>query len=457
MERTDSDRYIDSYKSAFRGLPPGIREAEVNAETHIITDITVENGRISRIQSASGTVLFVRVNGEKTGMVYTEDLDEDAMQVIRRAYENSFCSERKEAELLNRESMVPTGDGGKAIWDPAVLERIAAGMERELLENACRIRRVYVSLKAETTGQRVVNSHGVDVSFCSPVYVMRVTATASDGENGYSFSCTRTALDPEAFEPAEFLEDLETGLAFQMHPVSGFVSGDYPVILEKNVVRNIFVTTWQLFSGVRYAKGDGALCGLLSEMIGSSLLNITDYPSYPGSGFYFPCDCEGTPGKPVKLVDQGILTGLMTNLSASAALKVAPTGNAGRRPMLSGNIATDIVVTPRNLVVEPQESSIEEMMEHMGDGIYLMDSSDVFHTVNLSSGDFCIPCKGVRIRNGQSAEHFGSLHISGNMKDFFHRIVEVGDRLYLSTMEDLENFGIITPALRLSSCHVSGE
>lgn len=448
---------LDAYIDAFQALPEGVREAEVNAQTHEATDITVKNGKIAGIQASSQTVLFIRVNKDRTGYMYTEDLTEDASQVLKRALDNSSCSDREEADRLNQERRLFARDEGEAQKDLNVLEQAAARMEKALLEEARIISQVHVSLKAETVAQRTVNSYGRDISFRFPLYLMRVTANGTDGKRKYSFSYLRTASNPENFNTAEYLENLEAGLETQMNPEPSFPSGEYQVVLDKAVVRNIFVTAWQLFSGVKYADGASALCGLLSSKVGGRMLNITDYPSHPSSGFVFLGDCEGTVGEPVKLIHRGVLEGLMTNRSSAAALGLKPTGNAGRRPLLSGNIATDILVTPRNLVIEPGESDIETLLEHMGEGIYITTSYDVFHTVNISSGDFCIPCKGVRIRNGKRAEHLSSLHISGNMRELLSRVEEVGRELYLSPMEDLENYGIGACDLRLSSCMVSGE
>ena len=98
--------YIDSYKEAFLHLPEGAAEAEVNAETHEITEISVEDGKIAEMQCSSQTVLFVRVSGEKTGYVYTEDLSEDAGEVLQKAYDNSFCSDRTQPDVMNRISEI---------------------------------------------------------------------------------------------------------------------------------------------------------------------------------------------------------------------------------------------------------------------------------------------------------------------------------------------------------------
>ena len=137
---------LDAYIDAFQALPEGVREAEVNAQTHEATDITVKNGKIAGIQASSQTVLFIRVNKDRTGYMYTEDLTEDASQVLKRALDNSSCSDREEADRLNQERRLFAHDEGEAQKDLNVLERAAARMEKALLEEA-RIIRNLLSLR----------------------------------------------------------------------------------------------------------------------------------------------------------------------------------------------------------------------------------------------------------------------------------------------------------------------
>lgn len=449
--------YLKAYKQAFLSLPEGAREAEVNAETHKVLDIAVEEGKITEMETSEKMVLFVRVIGEKAGYVYTEDLTEDASLVLKKAYENSFCSNRERPEVLNHEPKVFCYEKEEAVSDPKTLEACAGRMEKEILAKSRLIEEVHVSMKAETVGLRTINSLGLDVECTTPLYLMRVTANAREGEKNYTAFYNKTAKNPGDFCSEEFALSLEAEIKSQFCPAPSFPSGEYPAILSKGVVRNIFVTAWQLFSGYKYEEKSTALAGMLSERVGKEVLNITDYPVHPESGFVMKCDCEGREGKTVKIVENGVFTGVMTNGTAAEHLGLPASGNAGRRPLLSGNIGTDILVTPKNFVIEPGKSGLEEMMEHMGDGVYITVSYDVFHTVNISSGDFSIPCKGTLIRNGKEAENVKSLSISGNLIELLQSVEEVGNDLYLSPMEELENYGIGTPSFRVRSLKISGE
>jgi PmbA protein len=215
-------------------------------------------------------------------------------------------------------------------------------------------------------------------------------------------------------------------------------------------------TAWQLFSGQRYQEGSCLFSGKLDSKVSADCLCIRDYPTHPDSGFDISCDCEGTAGTAVSLLDRGLLVGLMHNLATAKALVAEPTGNAGRRPLLSGNIPTAIQVTPRNLCIEPGYRSLEEMVESLEDGILVTASFDIFHSINIASGAFSIPCKGVVVRNGKRESATGPLVLSGNLGDMLKGVEEVGGDFYIGTMLALDNYGIGACSLRVDELSISG-
>lgn len=90
---------LDAYKSAFAALPPEIRAAE--AETEAAVQVTLRDGARQDRSFSDVTSLFVRASGGKTGFAYTQDLEEDPLTVIRRAYESSLHSAAEAAEPMN--------------------------------------------------------------------------------------------------------------------------------------------------------------------------------------------------------------------------------------------------------------------------------------------------------------------------------------------------------------------
>ncbi|MDD7739611.1 MAG: metallopeptidase TldD-related protein [Fusicatenibacter sp.] len=459
---------LKRYQEAMKKLPEGAVEAEVNAETHDIVMVTVCKQELIDVQCASQTALFVRVSGEKTGYVYTQNLEEDAGKVLAQAYANSALSDKENPETMNRLADVQNYGDEQAVCDAAVLKekagKIASELENEIarqIENRCREGKANVTvtarLKAETYGQHTVNSHGLDVNSAKPVYILSLTGELPWKGAPVCVVLELASGDVESFDLEYAARNLAERIVWQMDPVKKFESGDYPVILSDEAVYTLFATGWQEFSACKYADGASALAGSLGEKIAGEVLSIVDDPDLGGKGFPMSCDAEGSKGEAVTLLDHGIFTGMLHNTSSAERLSCANTGNAGRRPLLFGNIATDILVTPKNFCFQPGTSSLRELEEHMGNGILITEYMDVFHTLDVSSGEFSAPCFGVRIEDGKETENLTALTVSGNFRQMLSDVLEVGRDHALRPMIDLENYGIAPCALRVASLNVSGE
>jgi PmbA protein len=448
---------ISAYRKAFATLPTGVDEAEVNAESHRVGRVEVHGGELSGADLSEDEAMYLRVSGERTGYVYTQDPLDDPAAVLIEAFENGRSSEKSGPDEIHRAAEAVVMDFGQAeaTLDIDTLGSYALAFERELLASDSRIPEAFISLRAETIGMRTVNSHGLDVASTKPLYILAATVKSEKGGRLYTACYNRTASSLDSFSVDDFAHDLAQALECQYDP-EPFRSGSYRAILHRNVVYNIMSTAWQLFSGQRYLEGSCLFSGKLGESVAAECISLKDYPKHPDSGFDIPCDCEGSAGTVVDLLDRGRLAGLMHNLTTARALGAKPTGNAGRRPLLSGNIATDILVTPRNICVEPGFRSLDEMVEDLEEGILLTSSLDVFHSLNIASGAFSIPCKGVVVRKGRRGAATGSLMLSGNLGVLLEGIEEVGSDLYIGTMLALDNYGIGACSLQVNEVSLSG-
>lgn len=451
---------LDAYRQAFAHLPEGVREAEVNVEIHNILSLTVSDGVREDVQVSESAELFLRASGEKTGYVYTQNLMDDPETLIRQAYENSFCSDREVPEEMAREQVRNDFGAEEAERDLKTVEaealKIAAWLERELRIPDTKLT-LDVDLQAETYGQLALNSHGMESRSIRPLCMLYVFAGAEQAGNEAEAAVTLTSRTMDGFDLPAAAEDLRERLQMQLLPKGEFTSGEYPAILSREFVYNLMATAWQSFSGVKYVQGATAFQGRLGEKIGPECLSITDYRAVERSGYEMNCDAEGTPGVDVPILQNGVLTGLMTNQTTAAQMGIRPTGNAGRRPLLTGNISTDLLVTPKNFCIEPGTASLSEMMAHMEEGILLTEHSDLYHSLDVASGDFSIPCYGVQVEKGRPVGSLTGLTVSGNLGALFKGVQEVECLRLIRPMDYTNNYGIGACGLRVDRLSISGE
>ena len=173
-------------------------------------------------------------------------------------------------------------------------------------------------------------------------------------------------------------------------------------------------------------------------------------------GFSWKMDCEGVPSRDLTLVENGVLKGWMHNLSTAVAAGVRSTGNAGRKTLLSGNIHTDMAITPKNFTIESGAASLEQLIHDCDDGVYVFENYDQFHALNIVSGDFSFPCKAVRIKKGKPVGIMEGLTMTGNVAELFARVEQVGSDRVINPLVMYDSYTVSGPAMLVKSLKISG-
>lgn len=419
---------INQYRKALQSLPAEILEAEFNIEKNTSRMIKVSGKEITDNAYSDIVEIFARATGTKTGFAYTQDLEEAPLEIIKRAYHNSKEIDNFNKNRLNgKEELSIVSENLPAQED---MVQYAISLEKLLLNSHDTIETVIVEARADNTISKVLNSHGLDKSYEKEVHYLSAHILARKDGRAYN---TGFALSSKKFSEINLDEislQIVNQLESQFDPV-GFESGKYPCLLDRTVMVNIMMTAWQLFSGIKYQEGSSAVSGKLGDIIGSSCLNFVDVPEHKLTGYSFQFDCEGTEANKNPIVQRGVLKGLLNNIKSADALNQRPSGNAGRYALLSGTIPTDIIVTPRILYLDTGENNLDQLLKILDHGVYITESYDVFHSVNIASGSFSIPCRGTVIRDGKKTENMTELTISGSLTDLFNHIAETGSDLYI--------------------------
>ena len=122
--------------------------------------------------------------------------------------------------------------------------------------------------------------------------------------------------------------------------------GEMTVVLEPNAVSSLLLfASYQGFGAREVAEESSFLCGRIGARAFVPELSIADDATnevYPG----LPFDGEGTPKQRVALVEDGVLTGPVTDPVYARLLGLPCTGHARPQPSSSGPAAGNLVVAP---------------------------------------------------------------------------------------------------------------
>lgn len=418
---------LTSYEQTFAALPDGIREAEVNAERRNVTKLYVSNGAIQGSEVFVQTKYYVRASGERTGVIYTENPDEDAADVLRRAMVNADFTTVPEPEPMNR---------GAA---PQHLDDTPLPAVAELLDAACRLEKLLagadvleLSVTCTERELRTLNSHGYDAN-SRTVHIQLYTMVSLPRE-GMQSSVIETSVSAQRVEdldvPAFAAKALRLADAYDgggLAPVT-IPSGQYDAVLSGQVMRNILMTAWRAFSAEAMQRG-GSCFRTKGEQAGSAAFTLINSPTHPASGECWPIDSEGTSMKETLVVDRGVIHEPLYTLASAKADGTVSNGCTGRVPCMTGNVPISLTTVPGMIYVKPGQQSEDALLAQLTNGLYLTYSLDLFHSVNIASGEFSVPCGGVYYENGQPVGSVSQITVAGRLPELFSAIEAVADDL----------------------------
>jgi PmbA protein len=448
---------LNPFRENITRLPPGACEAEVQAEKEAIVSAAVSGGKTAGSAASELTALFIRVSGEKTGHIYTQKLGSDPVELLRMAYENSLDLGTAGPESMHGPDSTGIGlnETELSSTPPDDLKALALDLERAVRNAAGALSYSHVAVTETIRTMGLVNSKGCNLSSSRRNIEAAVTLVREDADEHYVYEESLSSAVIGGIKPDYFIGQLQK---WRMTQLPGIVCapGTYRAVLDSSVVCNILNTAWQMFSAPFYITENTPLSGKLGERVFSEAVSITDSPVMPGCGYQFPFDCEGSCGTEAVLADRGSICGLLQILESSREMGLPPTGNAGRKALMSGMVHTSVGAMPKNFRLLPGKSTRDALIGSLTEGLYVNESYDVFHSINVASGDYAIPCKAVVVKNGIMTGVAEGLTIYGNVIDLLAAVEDVANDVKVLPMVMLKSYAVSSPSLLISHLKVSG-
>lgn len=452
---------LEQFKTTFSNLPSEVLEAEVNAERREECLVVVRDDQITDSRYFDTTSMYLRAAGEKTGTgyLYTEDIKADPKALLLAALANAPKGENGKKEPMNHSTepvrIFAEDDGaGYAEIKEKAISLVKSAREKDGVSSA------ELTLRKTCFTRHVVNTWGVD-AYAENVYYMASLQVTMERESGKSEKGTKSFC-VKKLSDLDF-EKLFTGAAAEANVLSGagklaaveIPSGTYDVVLSSEVVCNILMTAWQLFSGDHMVSGLSPLADALGSRVGSDMLTVISGAGCDSFGYDISVDAEGTVCKETEVVKDGIFKSPMTNHRAAEVLGVKATGHGGRGITLTGMLPIELQTLPNVLYIKPGKTPGKEMTARLSDGLHITSSSDEFHSVHVADGSFSIPCKGVVYENGAAIGYAEQLTMAGNLHSLFENIAAVGDDLQLHEFE-YKNYCYGGPSLLVKNVMIGG-
>lgn len=428
----------------------GIEDYELYYQTAESTSVSAFQKEINEFTgSVAGGVCFRCIVNGKMGYASTEALtEEQAAAVVARAVDN--------AENLEAEEAVFLSEGGKT-YQPITREPYALPATEALIEKVLQTQEALYATNpavidgtqtegiAERSVTAIYNSRGLDLRSETVLAGLVAVAVVSDGTemtNAYKVRLgDLSAMDIPAL----------TGkvVATALSELGGDVAptGQYPVVFDPGAMADLLATFSGIFSSEAAQKGLSRLAGQEGQVIAAPIVTLVDDPFHPDAPVHRNFDAEGSPSYRKNVIEKGELKTLLYNLKTAAVAGKETTGNASK-----AGYDAPVGIRPFTLYLEPGAISEDELLEQVGEGVYITSLGGLHAGANPVSGDFSLQSKGFLIAGGKKTTAVKSFTVAGNFYDLLKNITALASNLELPGMG---SFG--SPSVRVDGLTIAGK
>lgn len=167
-------------------------------------------------------------------------------------------------------------------------------------------------------------------------------------------------------------------------------------------------------------EGSSVLENKIGEQIASPLVSVIDDPTLHEYGYY-PFDAEGVQSTRTTIIKNGMMESYLHSRETAACLG----GTSGHSRAQGYSMP---IVRMSNTYIDNGDSKFVEMLENIGDGMYLIGSRG--GQVNTGEGVFQFNAeKGYLIENGELTTLLRDVSLSGNTLEILKNINMVGNDL----------------------------
>ncbi|HMK79058.1 MAG TPA: TldD/PmbA family protein [Xanthobacteraceae bacterium] len=436
-----ADRLVAAARKA------GADAADAVAVRSISLSVEVRDGKVEETERAEGDDLGLRVLvGRRQAVVSTNDLKGDgadalaerAVAMARVAPEDRFAGLAEAALLAHRFPDLDLID--PRLPDVGWLEARARAAEGAALAVRGVTKSGGASAAAGIGGMVLVTSHGFRGAYVGSRHSLSATAIAGEGtgmERDYDFTSALHAADLE--DADEIGRNAGERAVKRLNPRK-VETRRVPVVFDPRVAPSLVSHLAAAINGSAIARKTSFLKDRMGERIFQKGIRIIDDPLRKRGLRSHPFDGEGVGGKPLAVIEDGVLKSWFLDSATARELALTTTGHAAR------GVSSSPSPAPTNLHLEAGRASPKELIAAIADGFYVTDLIGM--GANLVTGDYSRGAAGLWIANGELTYPVSEVTIAGHLNEMFAALEPANDLAF--------KYGTNAPTVRLEGLTVAG-
>jgi PmbA protein len=425
----------------------GADAADAVAVRSISQSVEVRDGAVEESERAEGDDMGLRVLvGKRQAVVSTNDvkgngadaLAERAVAMARVAPEDRYAG-------LADSSLLAHSFPDLDLIDPelpsvAELERQARAAEQAGLAVKGVTKSGGAGASAGIGGMVLATSHGFRGAYVGSRHSMSMMAIAGDGtgmERDYDFS---SALHAGDLEQPEKVGRVAGERAVRRLNPRKVETRRVPVVFDPRVANSLVGHLASAINGASVARKTSFLKDRMGERLFKPGIRIVDDPLRRRGLRSRPFDGEGILGKPLAVIEDGVLKSWFLDSATARELSLATTGHAAR------GVSSSPSPSPTNLHLEGGAQTPQQLIAGIEDGFYVTDLIGM--GTNLVTGDYSRGASGLWIEQGELSYPVSEVTIAGHLNDIFASLTPANDLEF--------RYGTNAPTVRVEGLTVAG-
>jgi PmbA protein len=420
---TKEDKYTLAKWAMNYALEKGAQQASVSISNSRSSSVEVREEKIDKLEQAIQSGLTIRLYVDKKYSAHSTNRlkKEELSRFIEQAIEGTrFLSEDEFRTLPDPELYYKGGnndlktlDSGFGEVDPQKKIELAFAVEKEVLGKDDRIISVSTGYYDGLEERVMVTSNGFEGDSANSQFGLYGSVSVKSNEARPEGSWNESAIFFDKLKK-ESIGTTALQRAANKIGQQKIASGKMTMIVENKQVARLFSPLVQALNGSAIQQKNSFLIDKLDQKVASSKLTITDDPFIVSGRASRLFDGEGLATKKRPVFEKGVLKTYYIDTYYGKKLQMAPT---------SGSTT--------NLVFETGDKDLQGLVGTVKKGILVTGFNG--GNSNGSTGDFSFGIEGFLIENGAIIQPVSEMNITGNMKDLWSGIGEIGNDINQSS------------------------
>ncbi len=405
-----------------RALKAGADQAAVSISFSRQIDVEFRDKQLDKLQEATRNSLTVQVyTGKRYSGQSTNDLKKESLErfIADAVAATKYLAKDEYRSLPDPKYYEGRSDKELQIVDASFADvettdrvKMAAAIEAAAMAESDQIISSTAGYSDSRNERVIVNSNGLVGASESTSFSAGAEVTVRDGESGrpedWFYATTRFRKELPA---AELLGKNAAQRALRKIGQKKLQSGRYDMIVENRAASRLLSALQGPMSGRALQQKSSFLDGMLGKKIASDVLTVIDDPFVEKGLASRHFDGEGLTAKRRVMIEKGILRAYLIDDYYGKKLGMEPTTGS-----------------PANVLLEHGSHSLDELIAGVKHGI--MVTGFLGGNSNSTTGDFSFGIVGLFIDGGKIVHPVNEMNISGNMKEFWNQLSELGNDPY---------------------------